>query len=152
MNNLLEPQPFEVTKKDGTVVKFLLSKFPAIAGREIITQYPLSAIPRLGEYKTNEAMMLKLMAFVAIEKENDQGQPVQIRLNSSQMIDNHMPDWEVLAKVEAAMISYNCSFFQEGRVSSFFDLIAQKLPVLASQILTQLRAQSSPQGTPPGTN
>jgi len=90
---------------------FILSKFPAVAGREIIANYPTSALPKLGDYKINEAMMLKLMCYVGVPK----GDTV-LRMDSQPMIDNHVGSWETLIKVEAAMIEYNCSFFQNGRV------------------------------------
>ena len=46
---------------------FIISKFDAISGREIISQYPLTAIPKVGQYTANEALMLKVMHFVAVD-------------------------------------------------------------------------------------
>jgi hypothetical protein len=139
---LLEPQ--EVTINDKT---YILSKFPAIDGREIIAGYPMTGIPKIGEYKANEQIMFKLMSYVAVNTPNG-----QIRLSTRDLINNHVPDWEVLMKIEGMMLENNCSFFRDGRASTFFDGIVQKAPAWITKILTGLLAQSSPTEKPPSTN
>lgn len=119
---------------------FVLSKFPAVAGREIIAKYPISGMPKLGDYKVNEETMLKLMSFVGVPI--DPTRP--LRLTSQALIDNHVGNWETLAKIEIAMMEYNCSFFQNGRVSTFLNDIAQKLPSWITKTLTVLSERSSP--------
>ncbi len=137
----------EIVKEiDGR--NYTLSKFPAVAGREIIAKYPLSGMPKLGEYKVNEETMLKLMAFVQVDLENG----VKLPLNSAALVNNHVTSWETLAKIEFAMLEYNCSFFQDGRISSLFEDFAQKLPQWISKMLTALSAQSSGQDKPPSTS
>ena len=152
MANLLQPKEFPVTitAEDGTVTNrvFILSKFPAVAGREIVAQYPVSALPKVGDYKTNEAIMLRLMSFVAVITEAGATQ----RLQTRELVDNHVPDWETLAKLEVAMMEYNCSFFRDGRVSTFFDNFAQKAQALILQTLTGLLAQSSQAGRQPSSS
>lgn len=120
--------------------EFILSKFPAVAGREIIAKYPISAIPKLGDYKVNEETMLKLMSFVAVSMEPG---PRELCLSTTALIDNHVGSWETLAKIEMAMLEYNCSFFQNGRISTFLDDIAQKLPQWITRMLTDLLPPSS---------
>jgi hypothetical protein len=126
MREFLEPKELEL---DGKV--FILSKFPSIAGREIMAKYPLSGMPKLGDYKVNEETMLKLMEFVQVKLDSG-----NLALKTRELVDNHTKGWEVLAKIEWSMIEYNCSFFQDGRISTFFDDFAQKLPALISKILT----------------
>lgn len=135
-----------VKEVDGR--SYILSKFPAVAGREIIAKYPLSGLPKVGEYKVNEETMLKLMAYVQVELETG----AKLSLNSAALVNNHVPTWETLAKLEFAMLEYNCSFFQDGRISSLFEDFAQKLPQWISKMLTALSAQSSGQDKPPSTN
>jgi hypothetical protein len=130
---MLEPIEKEINGKT-----FILSKFPAVAGREIVAKYPLSGMPKLGDYEVNEATMLKLMAFVGVPRE---GAPLM--LTTRALVDNHCGDWETLAKVEVAMMEYNVSFFGNGRASSFLQGIAQKLPALATKILTDSLQQLS---------
>lgn len=128
--------------------KYYLSKFPAVAGREIIAKYPLTGLPKIGDYKVNEETMLKLISFVQVELEGGH----KLALSERGLVDNHVPSWETLAKIEFAMLEYNCSFFQNGRISSLLDDFAQKLPQLISKMLTALSAQSSAQDKPPSTN
>ena len=47
---LLHPKPVTIECNDGSSKEFILHKFPAIPGREIVSQYPLSAMPKLGDY------------------------------------------------------------------------------------------------------
>lgn len=140
---MLQPLDKEI---DGKV--FVLSKFPAVAGREIVAKYPLSGMPKLGDYKVNEDTMLKLMAFVGVRLDNGTVLPLSTRA----LVDNHVPSWETLAKVEWAMMEYNCSFFGNGRASTFFDGIAQKLPSMITSILTDLSLQLSAKSKQPSTN
>lgn len=131
---LRDPKPIEINGK-----KFEISKFMAIPGREIITQYVASGIPKVGEYSKNKEMMLKLMSHVAAYTES--GQLVQ--LTSEMLVNAHIPDWESLAKIEFAMLEYNCSFFSNGRASTFFEGIAQKLPMWITKTLTVMLQSSS---------
>lgn len=137
---MIQPKEVTIKAQDGRELVFVLSKFPAVQGREIIAKYPLSAMPKLGDYEVNEETMLKLMAFVAVPREN--GEP--LRLATRALVDNHVPDWETLARLEMAMMEYNCSFFGDGRGSTFFEAFAQKAQAWVSQMLTASLAQSSP--------
>jgi hypothetical protein len=147
MINFIDPQDFEI---DGKV--YILSKFPAIAGREIVAKYPISSLPKLGEYAVNEETMIKLMAYVGVYTTPDRNPERILRLTSRALIDNHVSGWEILAKIEMAMLEYNCSFFQNGRVSNLLRDFAQKLPALISKILTDSLGQLSPREKPPTTN
>ena len=128
---MIEPKVVVIDGKE-----FILSKFPAVAGREIIAKYPLSGLPKLGDYQLNEETMLKLMSYVAV-KIGD----APIQLSTRGLVDNHAGSWETLAKIEVSMMEYNCSFFQNGRISTFFDDFAQKLPAWISQMLMGLSEQ-----------
>lgn len=128
---LLEPKELTLTDRTGRERTFIISKFPAIAGREIVTKYPTANIPKIGEYTQSEEVMLKLMAFVAVPR--DQGEPLQ--LSTRALVDNHVPDWETLAKIEWAMLEYNCSFFGNGTNSAFFESLSQKAVTWISQTL-----------------
>lgn len=135
----------EIPLSGGESKTFILSKFAAVAGREIVTQYPISGLPKLGDYATNEALMLKIMAHVAVVQK--EGPP--LRLTTRALVDNHIRDWETLARLEWAMMEYNCSFFREGKASTFLDDILAKLPASISSILTHLLESSSPKDSPP---
>lgn len=144
---MIEPKEIQVVTQRGETRTYIISKFPAIQGREIITQYPLSAVPKVGDYKANEQVMLKLMAFVAVPSGCG-----ELRLTTQALVDNHVPDWETLAKIEVAMIEYNCSFFGNGKASGFFATIEAKARQLISSTLTDLLQQSSQKEKPASTN
>lgn len=135
---MLEPKEITVQTQKGEDKVFILSKFPAVAGREIVAKYPVSAMPKLGDYAVNEETMLKLMTYVSVPTDGG-----SLALSTRALVDNHVPDWETLAKLEWAMMEYNCSFFGNGRASSFFEGIAQKLQQFLMKTLTDSLAQSS---------
>jgi len=137
--NLLQPKAVSIPLQAGGEKAFIISKFPAVAGREIIAKYPLSAVPKLGDYATSEEIMLKLMAFVAVETSPGDFLP----LASRALVDNHVPDYEALMRLEWKTLEYNCSFFQNGMNSDFFASIKAKAPAWISQTLTDLLQQSS---------
>lgn len=143
---LLEPKELVLKDQKGIERTFILSKFPAVAGREIVAKYPLSNIPKIGEYQQSEDVMLKLMAFVGVSR-SEGGEP--LLLSTRALVDNHVGDWETLARVEWAMLEYNTSFFGKGLNSDFFESISQKAVMWISQTLTTLSAQLSPAAKPP---
>ena len=105
-------QPKEITIRfNEEDYKFNISKLPATVGREIVAKYPVSNMPKLGDYKVSEETMLKLISYTQRIYEDR----VQ-ELTSKALIDNHIPSWEILAQLEAYMLDYNCSFFDIGKV------------------------------------
>lgn len=142
---MLEPKEITVETQKGDKRVYILSKFPAVQGREIIAKYPLSAVPKLGDYGVNEETMLKLMAFVAVPR--DEGGP--LTLTTRGLVDNHVPDWETLARIEVAMLEYNVSFFGNGKGSTFLEAITKKAQAFLSQTLMDLSGQSSRKGKQP---
>lgn len=145
---MLEPKEITITTQAGEDKNYILSKFPAIAGREIIAKYPISGMPKLGDYEVNEETMLKLMSFVSV-RTSDGG---ELRLTTKELINNHVPDWETLARIEIEMMGYNCSFFQNGKISNFFDTIKASAERSISSILTALLGQLSQQTKQPSKN
>lgn len=131
MVDLLEPNPLTLKTLSGDERTYIISKFPAVAGREIVASYPLTAVPQLSDYKNNEAVMIKLMGYVAVEIKGN-----LIRLSTLDLINNHVPDWETLAKIEIGMMQYNTSFFRNGEISTFLSGIARKLIASISPTLT----------------
>lgn len=139
MSELIQPKEAILKAQDGTERTYFLSKIPAIPAREIVTQWPLSALPKIGDYKVNEEIMLKMMNYVAVVTADG----AQLRLSSRVLIDNHVPDWEVLARLEAGMIEYNVSFFGNGKSSLSLETIVQKARQLITKILTDSSVQSA---------
>lgn len=131
---MLKPKEIEVNGKT-----YIISRIPAVEAREIVTQYPITGMPKLGDYKMNEELMFKLMSYVSVPVGD-----LTIALTNKSLINNHVENFEVLLTLEAKMMEYNVSFFQDGRISSFFDDIAQKVPQWILKIWTALSEQSLP--------
>ena len=110
MADLINPKAL-IIEFEGQEYKFNISKLPATVAREVISKYPISNTPKLGDYKVSEETMLKLISYTERVYE-DRVQP----LTSKALIDNHIPSWEILVKLEAYMLDYNCSFFDIGKV------------------------------------
>jgi hypothetical protein len=143
---MLEPKEIEI-EANGKKKKFIISKFNAIEGREIITQYPTTALPKIGDYKTNEDLMLKIMKYV--EAVADSG--VKIQLTSRDLINNHVVDWEILVKIEYAVLEYNCDFLASGKAIDFFnsliDLAFQKITSTLTASSGKLSQAEEPRST-----
>lgn len=142
---MIQPKEITIETQGGESRTFILSKFPAIQGREIIAKYPLSAMPKLGDYAVNEETMLKLMAFVAVPQD---GNP-PLLLTTRALVNNHCPDWETLARVEVAMMEYNVSFFGNGKGSTFLEAITLKAQQFLSKTLMDLSGQFSQKAKQP---
>ena len=124
--DLIQPKEIEVNGKI-----YRISKFPATVGREIVAKYPVSNMPKLGDYKVSEEVMLKLMSYVEVVLPER-----SIRLSTQELVNNHVPDWETLAQLEWEMLSYNCSFLTNGKSLSFFEKLAHLAEQKISEILT----------------
>lgn len=132
---ILEPKEFEDGPRARGGGLFVLSKFPAIAGREIILQYPTSALPKVGDYNTNEDLMLKLMKYVGVQIE---GRDEPQMLTNAALVDNHIKSTEDLLRLEWAMMSYNFDFFGSGKLSGILDRVMTQAVALIQKTLTDL--------------
>lgn len=151
MSQLIKPKEITVTDADKSEHTFIISRFPAIAGREIIASYTSSLIPKTGEYKVSQEAMLKLMKHVAVVTEDG----TEIVLRTASLVDNHVPDAEALIRLEIEMMRENTSFFQRGGSQTLAGYLLEQANKFAPKImpmLTRLLQQSSAQDTPPSQN
>jgi hypothetical protein len=130
---LIEPKEITIDY-EGEELKFNIGKFPATAGREIITKYPVANMPKIGDYNVSEETMLKLMNYVE-RVYDDRVQP----LTSKILVDNHIPSWEVLARLEVEAINYNCTFFRNGKA---YDFLKKSMSLAEPKIIEMLTALS----------
>jgi hypothetical protein len=138
-------KPKEITLEGK---RFVISKFPATDGREILVKYFPSGIPKFGDYKTNEECMFKMMNFVKVITENNH----EIILSTKQILNNHVEDAAMLLYLEWAILEYNFSFFLKGRISTLSEAIALKVPEWTLKMLTGLSDLLSKVEKPPSTN
>ena len=140
VNGLVKPKPFTTKDMDGNVISVVLSRFPATVAREILCNYPLTALPKIGDYTRNHELMLKLMSYVAVDSNG-----MAIRLTAAPLVDNHIPDGETLLRIEHAMLEYNSGFFRSGQLSNFFDECLRMVLAKISEMSTRSSPQSSGQ-------
>lgn len=139
MSDLIKPQDVEIKDCEGNVKTFIISRIPAIPMREVMAKYPVSNIPKLGEYQASKEVMLLLMRYVAVRLEDGR----ELQLVNTALIDNHVTDGEQLLRIEYAMLQYNTSFFGQGDLSTFLrELIAKHLPSIIQTVTDSLRASS----------
>ena len=67
---MIEQEEIVIKDMSGNDRKFIISKVPAVAAREIFTQYIPTGIPKVGDYEANQKLMLKLMSYVAVPQES----------------------------------------------------------------------------------
>jgi len=142
MADLIKPKDVEIKDCDGNVKTFIISRIPAVPMREVMAKYPVSNIPKLGEYQASKDVMGLLMSYVAV-RVGEEGKEREIQLTNTALINNHVPDAESLLRIEYAMLQYNTSFFGQGDLSTFLrELIAKHLPLITQTVMDSLRASS----------
>jgi len=145
---LIKPKLIEITNIDGNILKFNIGRIPAIDGREILVGYPSSLIPKVGEYKENQALMIKLLSFV--EGFNADDEP--ITLNNYHVINTYVTDTTTLMLLEKEMFAYNFPFLKfeksKGLLSSmasnlkddnFINGVVDKFKIAAFDIYTKMK-------------
>lgn len=130
---LIKPLEIKIKDIDGIEQTFIISRLNAMLGREVIAKYPLSSMPKIGDYETNKDTMLKLIAHT--QKVLPDG--TKITLNSEALINNHITDGETLMKLEYEMLKYNISFLANGSIQKLAQKIKEILPNIATRILSQ---------------
>lgn len=112
---LIQPKEVEISG-----CRYRLGKYPAVAGREILSKIPMGLAADGKDYEVSEEAMF--LVFRYIERVVDGGGG--IRLVTRALIDSHVPDAGTLIMLEEASLEHNLSFFPEGRASaSLADLI-----------------------------
>lgn len=142
MHTFIKPKTITLKNRDDEEKEFIISRLPATVCREIMSKYPLSNLPKVGEYAVSEEAMLLLMKYVAVMSADQ-----EIRLTTKALIDNHVDDGILLARLEIQMLEYNTGFFGLGDNQGFLDCLLQKFKPLIMQMLIQLSAQSSAQNS-----
>lgn len=134
MAELIKPKEVVIRDVDGAEHTFIISRLPATVGREILAKYPVSNLPKLGEYQASAEAMRLMLSHVAVPLESG-----EVRLKTQALIDNHVPDGEALLRLEMAMLQYNTSFFGNGGSSDFLGgLIRKYLPLITKTLMDSL--------------
>ena len=133
---LLEPK--EVTIKG---CKFVISKMPCLAAQEVIIRIGSGIIPLINQYAISEDMVIKMLSCCQRVYEDKPNVP----LISKDIINNHIPDFEVLIQLENECLKYNYDFFAQGRLLDFLNkglsLAESKLSKILTDLLDKLLLQ-----------
>jgi len=140
--DLRDPKEVTITDGSGKDKKFLLSKFPAWDGLEIIARFPgaivATALPKIADWEIVQELQYKILKYVAVSIE---GKPQP--LITLALIDNHVTDWQALIQLLKAEVAYNNGFFQKETISSFFENTVHQYIAKISEMLTQSSGPSS---------
>jgi len=135
MFEFIKPKEIQITDLDGEVKTFIVSRFPATVGREILAKYPVANTPKLGDYGVSTDAMKLLMKYVAVPREDGNHLP----LSTNDLINNHVPDGQTLIKLEFEMLRYNTDFFGKGSSQDLVgSLIRKYLPLITSTLMDSL--------------
>lgn len=148
MVGLIDPLEFRATDMQGTERVYLLSKIPASYSKEIVLQYPTSALPKIGDPNLHMKITFMLMSYVAVPR--DKAEP--LRLSTRELCDNHIPDLRTWMAIEKAMAQYNWDFFLPEDLSLFWERIRNMLVMWSQEISTDSSQQSSHPGEQASTS
>ena len=115
----LEPKIVTIKDGSGNEAEYVIFKFPAVHGQEIIESLAPSAIanlfPKLANRANNKQIRQELISYAAVRREG-----VDIHLINETLVNQHVKDWEALTKLQYAIVQYNSSFLQKGQISNFY--------------------------------
>lgn len=139
MPALLKPKPVTVKDRDGAERSYALHRFDVWDGREVILQYPVANMPKVGEYKVSAELAAKIYSYITVET----APGVHQALSTRELVGNHIPDGETGLRLEYLMMEYNYSFFAPGAISSFFGGFALTFKGWIMSTLTDLSERLS---------
>lgn len=143
-NSLIEPKEIEING-----VKFIISKMPCTVAQEVIFNIPSGLIPIISNFSKSEEQAFTMLSYCERVYNDDRG---SVPLISKEIINNHVPNFDTLIKLEYECLQYNFDFFSDGRALNFLNSSLSLAESKLSKILTDLLLQLSPQGTPHSTN
>jgi hypothetical protein len=141
---LLEPKVVEING-----YKFVISKMPCTVAQEVIFKLPTGLVPLLSNFSQAEDMAFKMLSYC--ERVYGDGRP-NVALISKELIDNHVPNFDTLVKLETECINYNYDFFADGKLLDFLNKGVCLVESKTSGILTDLLDKLLQAGVPPSTN
>lgn len=115
--------------------EFVISKLPAVVGREVLFKYAASGknILTNGDYSISEEVMKKILSYVGV---NVDGRIIELK--TEELINNHVQNAMTLIKLEREMISYNFDFFTQEKILAFCQKFLQLADKESMRILTAL--------------
>lgn len=145
---LLDPKEITVITQDGTERTYLIGKFPALPGLELVTRLGSAAAAVARDPQPAIDLIQRVLTYVAVPGAN--GEPLQLK--TAALIDNHVPDWETGARLVKEVAVYNTSFFQNEKLLASLRGFARTLKLKNIETLMQSLDRLSQKDAPPSTN
>lgn len=131
-------EPLEITINE---CKFIISKMPCTVAQEVLINLPQGLIPLLAEFSKYEQYIFKMLSYCERVYDDKEAVP----LISKTIIDNNIPDFDTLYKLEWECINYNYDFFKDGRALTFLNEGLSLVKSNLTEILTALSDKFSEQ-------
>lgn len=144
---MIKPKDIEITDIDGVVRKFVIARFPATAGMEILYRLPTSGIPKIGDFEALKGVRNDVFKHVYIKTDGG-----DIALSTTALIDNHCGDGETAIKLMGEILVYNYSFLERLVRQNLLDSILAKVRDTALSFLTEFSQQLSQKSKPASKN
>lgn len=135
---MIKPQEIQIKDMDGVEKTFIITRFPATVGMEILYRLPTSGMPKIGDFEVLKSVRDDVFKYVYIKTDGG-----DIALNTHALIDNHVADAETAYKIMGAMLSYNFDSIKKLTSSVSLDSISAKILSTAQTLLKGLSQQSS---------
>jgi hypothetical protein len=148
---LLDPKEVAVASQDGEEKTYLVSKFPADPGMELVVEVACIA-GGLATNNPNPASMIaiidKALSYAAVPGAN--GDPIP--LTTAALRKSHIPDWEAKLALFFEVAKHNVGFFRNGRASGSFGMLARILSQKTTGTSMESLAQSFLRGAQPSAS
>lgn len=112
---------------------YVAEKFKPTEGRRIVAGYPISAMPKVGNYEDNEAVMLRLMSHVSVITAAG-----PLRLETIELINNHVVSWENLVEIEYQVLKFNCPFLSADTMKPFIEVVKDAAANYVTETLSKV--------------
>ncbi|WVW37737.1 tail assembly chaperone protein [Aeromonas phage Gekk3-15] len=112
---------------------YTIHKFRPTEGRRIIAGYPVTALPKFGDYDRNEEIMFRLMSHVEVHVAGGR----TLKLETQALIDNHVGSWENLVELEFAALKFNCPFLDGDNMKPFAEMVSEFAAGYLADIMTR---------------
>ena len=131
---MIKPKALEIIDIDGVERKFIITRFPATVGMEILYRLPTSGVPNIGDFEALKVVRDDIFKYIYVTTDGG-----DIALTTHALIDNHVGDAETAVKIMGAILTYNYSFLGKIVSGGFLESVTAKIPAIASKLLIQFK-------------
>lgn len=136
---LIKPKEIEIENLDGEKLKFVIGRYPAVEGLELLALLPSNFASFSKQLPQLKPLILKILKFVSVVKTDDAGNQFELELTTQELIDNNCTDATTLLKLCFESINYNTNFYKadgQSLLESIIDKVMARV-LTTIQTLTQ---------------